>query len=86
MAQFDLYFWQGNETSYAAAATAGEYVGNTGWFPVGALASYDSPVPSTTFEYMPSVILAVPTPEPSTIALLAAGLFGLLAYAWRKCK
>jgi hypothetical protein len=25
-------------------------------------------------------------PEPSTLALLAAGLFGLLAYAWRKRK
>ncbi len=27
---------------------------------------------------------AVPTPEPGTLALLAAGLFGLLAYAWKK--
>lgn len=25
-------------------------------------------------------------PEPSTLALLATGLLGLLAYAWRKCK
>jgi hypothetical protein len=25
-----------------------------------------------------------PVPEPSTLALLAAGLAGLLAYAWRK--
>ena len=31
-----------------------------------------------------SVILAVP--EPSTLALLACGLFGLIAYAWRKRK
>jgi hypothetical protein len=27
---------------------------------------------------------AMPTPEPSTLVLLAAGLAGLLAYAWRK--
>ena len=30
-----------------------------------------------------SVSLSV-VPEPSTLVLLAAGLFGLLAYAWRK--
>ena len=28
----------------------------------------------------------VSTPEPGTIAMLAAGLVGLLAYAWRKRK
>jgi probable HAF family extracellular repeat protein len=30
------------------------------------------------------LISSVPTPEPSTIALIASGLVGLLAYAWRK--
>lgn len=29
---------------------------------------------------------AVPVPEPSAVALLTAGLLGLLAYAWRKRK
>jgi hypothetical protein len=29
---------------------------------------------------------AVQTPEPSTVALLGTGVFGLLAYAWRKRK
>jgi hypothetical protein len=29
---------------------------------------------------------AVPTPEPSALVLLSCGLFGLLAYAWRKRK
>ena len=29
-------------------------------------------------------LLNYPVPEPLTLVLLAAGLFGLLAYAWRK--
>jgi hypothetical protein len=28
----------------------------------------------------------VPIPEPGTLALLAGGLVGLIAYAWRKRK
>jgi hypothetical protein len=34
-----------------------------------------------TYSYTPA-----PIPEPSTLVLLAAGLFGLLCYAWRKRK
>jgi hypothetical protein len=31
-------------------------------------------------------LVASPIPEPGTVALLATGLFGLMAYAWRKRK
>jgi probable HAF family extracellular repeat protein len=33
-----------------------------------------------------SALLLTPTPEPSTLALLAAGAIGLLAFAWRRRK
>ena len=32
------------------------------------------------------ILTPVPTPEPSTLLLAVAGLVGLLAHAWRKCK
>ena len=43
------------ETSYAAAAAAGEDVANTGWFAAG-LMTTAFPL-NSTFEYMPSVVL-----------------------------
>lgn len=36
--------------------------------------------------YNPSVSFLGQVPEPSTLSLLLAGLFGLLAYAWKKRK
>ena len=36
---------------------------------------------------MPAMVLQMQsTPEPLTVVLLATGLIGLLAYAWRKRK
>jgi hypothetical protein len=41
---------------------------------------------ANTITWVGDTVNFVPVPEPSTIALLASGLFGLLAYAWRKRK
>jgi hypothetical protein len=86
--QFDVYFWRGSETSYAAAAADGEDVANTGWFSAGPMAINAAPYPfNSAMANMPSVVLQPqPTPEPSTIVLVATGLSGLLAYAWRRRK
>jgi hypothetical protein len=84
--QFDLYMWYGTETSYAAAAAAGEKVAHSGWFAAGPMAVGLGFPTWSTFKYMPSMVLAVQTPEPSTIVLVTTGLMGLLAYAWRKRK
>jgi hypothetical protein len=48
----------------------------------GAIAGYGTYNGSTTA----LLLTPVPTPEPSSLALAAAGVFGLLAYAWRKRK
>ena len=83
--QFDMYFWYGNETSYAAAAADREKVAHTGWFNAGPTFHNVDLANDNTFEYMPSVVLQPQaTPEPSTLLLTAAGTLGLLAYAWRK--
>jgi hypothetical protein len=84
----EIRAWTGSYSTYAAALAAatahvpGAYVGkvdfNTHYanslaFPNG-------------MEAMPALVLSQPVPEPSTLLLMAAGLLGLLAYAWRKRK
>lgn len=83
---FEVRAWTGNYSTYAAAyaasasGTSGVYVGQSTVF----LNPADS-VGTSELDDMPAVILAkVATPEPSTLLLSAAGLLGLLAYAWRK--
>lgn len=41
---------------------------------------------STGVGYIDNFQIGAPIPEPSVVTLLATGLFGLLAYAWRKRK
>ena len=45
---------------------------------------YALPLGGGAMASIPTQVVVVP--EPSTIALLCSGLFGLLAYAWRKRK
>jgi hypothetical protein len=86
--QLDLKMWYGTYNSFSAAQAARAIGADTGWFQSGPMASGIGLPGQTTFEYMPSVVLQplVPSPEPSTIVLVATGLLGLLAYAWRKRK
>ncbi len=86
--QFELYAWTGNFSSYSAAYAAsfspsGPCVAVTPPFQVGPT-SYGISFLSDAFEYMPSMLLTHPSPEPSTLLLTATGLLGLLAYAWRR--
>jgi hypothetical protein len=76
--------------AYAASAAGvpGVLVGQT---PVFRGDIWDaSALPGDSFNtlgmYMPALILQKAVPEPSTIMLAAIGLFGLVAYAWRKRK
>jgi probable HAF family extracellular repeat protein len=50
----------------------------------GDIVGYGTDINSNTYQAFE--ILNVATPEPGTLTLLAVGLVGLLAYAWRKRK
>jgi hypothetical protein len=75
---FQLLAWTGNYSSYDAAKAAGQYVGKSTVFE-----NIAGSVGTSELDNMPAVILTK-VPEPSTLLLMATGLFGLLAYAWRK--
>lgn len=73
-------------------STANKVIGSTfaTIYTTGAAPTYSGKVAigyqGTTFTGDGNIVTIVPVPEPSTIALLGCGLFGLLAYAWRKRK
>ena len=71
----------------------GEFVVTAGTTKITCTASQTDPREVNGFNYLPlgqslTTAFSVPlvVPEPLTIALLGCGLFGLLAYAWRKRK
>lgn len=88
-ADLDLTIWRANfGTTSGADWTTGD-VNNDGAVDYQDLTAWTTDVGMTY--PVGSAILAgfggvSPVPEPGTIALLASGLFGLLAYAWRKRK
>jgi hypothetical protein len=88
--QFELEVWSGASTTYAGDTNTADWVAQSGPFTPDNLAqvgSIDFPQ-ENCFDKMPNLILQHPvaTPEPSTILLMASGLVGLLAYAWRRRK
>ncbi len=76
--------WTGDYSTYAAAVAGGAYVAQSSAFETHFAASIDPNIGDCTA--MPALILSQPVPEPSALLLAAAGLAGLLAYAWRKRK
>jgi hypothetical protein len=78
----EIKAWMGSYANYAAAYADGGYVADiTFWNPTAAMPGIP---PSLT--QMPAMVFAVPVPEPSTIALVAAAAVGALGYCWRKRK
>ena len=79
---FVLRAGPGISPAYALPWLAAALVGTTPVF-ANPVAFGENPIPDLTG--MPALILSpAPTPEPSTLVLVGAGLLGLLAYAWRK--
>ena len=83
-AYFRMYAWTGLYNTYADAVAHHAYVADSGVFAGATYAGGTMPVPNIA-TYMPAMVLkAAPTPEPSVLLMVATGLLGLLAYAWRK--
>lgn len=68
--------WLSNKAQFGSGSTAGTSTANYAY--VGLEAGHHV--------YSDLDQFSSPIPEPSTVVLLAAGLIGLLAYAWRKRK
>ena len=87
--QMQLYIWTGTESTYTQAVQDGQYTATAIWNQNVAPAYYGSygqmPQIPPGLSRMPAMIMTA-VPEPSTLLLAAAGLVGLLAYAWRKRK
>jgi hypothetical protein len=66
--------WQDASVSATYTGAAGKYL-SVGWHFDGIWVALDA-----------ASVSVVGVPEPGTLALLATGLFGLLAYAWRRRK
>ena len=87
---FQLYCWLGSYNTYAAAVAANSPAGYVQWaqnvsYPWSHLEG-DAGPNSANCLTAPAVVMTSLAPEPSTLLLAAAGLLGLLAYAWRKRK
>jgi hypothetical protein len=89
-----MYVNNSNEITVANNTATPYSAANAPQFSLG-IVSYDAfagladEVRVFTFEpgaFNASTDLLIAVPEPSTVTLLATGLFGLMAYAWRKRK
>lgn len=90
---YDAYIYLHNAAgstskySYASAPTSGSISTDTGTFSVSAGDTIDFVVAnSAATEQLAATVAFTALPEPSTLLLVATGIMGLLAYAWRKRK